>query len=47
MSKQYGDRTEKVYKTLPSLNLSPSFFSQLTIVPVSMVGLSAGNNTLM
>lgn len=31
----------------PSFNLSPTFFSQLTIVPNSMVGDNAGNVTLV
>lgn len=31
---------------IPSFNLSPSFFSQLTIVPDSIVGDNAGSVTL-
>lgn len=33
--------------SIPSFNLSPSFFSQLTIVPASMVGDNAGRVTLV
>lgn len=44
------DETEvnifKEYNFVPSFNLSPSFFSQLTMVPISMVGDSAGKSTL-
>lgn len=45
MSRTIYCHTHEFHPYVPSFNLSPSFFSQLTIVPDSMVGDNAGNVT--